>query len=709
MMIFSTPLGGRCFIIVSALVCMTSLAHWTGCEPRKEDAHAAFDAAEAQRISQLVDDVANALSPFVERKIAALRENTQIELRLSRDPGLLSIDPQYYDALQRIYAARLYAPLFVDNGTLTPAGVAISEAMLSADDHGLDPEAFHGPRILEELAALRVYNEPTRIHGAFELLPQDRETLTLWLQDILESEDKLPAKQDILDAIVHHPKKSPIPELSALIRARVQSIAPIAETAADLELILADGFLRWAIAQRFANLRYITTEMANARGWRIIVDDEVYSTRQPGSPYSEPMPDPSKLRDITDKEVALTLASEYFERAIKDENFQRALQEIAPPFEDYRRLVRAAKKYRALALTGGWPTVETEQELRLGDQGEDVALLKRRLAIEGYFRGNTAEPTFDGELRAAVLKYQETHQLRSTATLSEETRNSLNTSAFERLAQIHVVLERWRHNRIGEDIDDQFIVVHVPDFHVELWDRGERVHRMRAVVGSTRYWRDDQGNTQVDGRTPLFSDVMQYVVFNPYWNVPFSLVPGYKRKIEENPDWLEENGFEFIPTAEGGQLLRQLPGRQNALGLVKFLFPNEHDVYLHDTNERHLFNHVFRNYSHGCIRVDNALDFAALLISRDRNISHRAGEEFVQRKLNDGLDQWIGLKTPVPVHIEYFTVRVDDAGHTNFLGDFHRRDAALVAEREAWLLEHAQYAYAESIPRVRTSPTVQAQ
>src|SRR5699024_5246971 len=105
----------------------------------------------------------------------------------------------------------------------------------------------------------------------------------------------------------------------------------------------------------------------------------------------------------------------------------------------------------------------------------------------------------------------------------------------------------------------------------------------------------------------------------------------------------------------------------------------------------------------GCVRIDNALDFAALLISRDRNISRRAAEEFVQRKLNDGNDQWMGLKTPVPVHIEYFTVRVDDAGHANFLGDFHRRDAPLVEAREAWLVEHTLNAYAESIPRVPTT------
>lgn len=698
MMIFSSPFRGRRFIIVSALVGVSSLFQATGCEPRKEDAHAALDAAEAQRISQLVDEAAAELAPWVERKISALRENSQLEVRLSRDPGLLSIHPHNYDALQRIYAARLYAPIFVENGTLTAAGVAVSETMLSADDHGLDPADFHGPRIQEELAALRVYNEPARIHGAFELLPQDRDALTVWVQEFYATNDEFPTKNDLIDAIVHPVDNAPVPELSALIQARIQSTAPIADTAANLELLLADSFLRWGVTQRFSNLRYITTEMANARGWRIIVDDEVYSTRQPGSPFSEPMPDPSKLRDITDKEVALTLATEYFERTIKDENFSRALKEVVPPFEDYRRLVRAAKKYRAIALTGGWPTIETEQELRLGDQNADVALLKQRLAAEGYFRGDTSEETFDSELRAAVLKYQETHQLRATATISEETRTSLNVPAFERLAQIHVVQERWRHNRIGEDVDDQYIVVHVPDFHVELWDRGERVHRMRAVVGTTRYWRDEQGNIQVDGRTPLFSDVMQYVVFNPYWNVPFSLVPGYRKKIEENPNWLEENGFEFIPTQEGGELLRQLPGRQNALGLVKFLFPNEHDVYLHDTNERHLFNHVFRNYSHGCIRVDNALDFAALLISRDRNLSHRGGEDFVQKKLNDGLDQWISLKTPIPVHIEYFTVRVDDAGHTNFLGDFHRRDAGLVADREAWLLEHTQNAYAESLP-----------
>lgn len=683
--------------MVYALVLVASLTLYTGCEPRGQDAQAAMDAADAQRITQLVDDVESALASYVDQELAALRNDVQIESRLSRDPGLLSIDPAHFNVLQNIYATRLYAPVFIEDGALTEAGEAVVKTVMSAHDHGLDSKDFHGPRIQEELAALQMVQEPARIHGAFALLPQDREQLTRWLRDLLEDETPLPSKAEVLKDIVRNTKNSPLPQMSALIEEHIQSVEPIVDTMSALELLLADSVLRWGITQRFSNLRYIDTAMANARGWRILVDGEPYSTRQPGSPYKEPTPDPDKLHDIRDKDVAITLASEFLERTIKEDNFARALQEIAPPFEDYRRLVEAARKYRAIVLTGGWPTLEGDEELRSGDDTAEVAQLKRRLAAEGYFDGDLDDTTFNGALFDAVRTYQETHQLRATGTLSEETRTSLNVPAIERLAQIHVVLENWRHNRIGEDVDDEYIVVHVPDFHVELWDRGERIHRMRSVVGATRHWRDENGEMQVDGRTPLFSDVMQYIVFNPYWNVPFSMVPKYKREMAEDPElWLEENGFEFIPTEDGKELLRQLPGPDNALGLVKFLFPNEHDVYLHDTNERYLFEHAFRNYSYGCVRIDNALDFAALLLSRDRNISLRAGERYVQEKLEEGQDQWVGLIHPVPVHIEYFTVRVDDAGYTNFLGDFHRRDQADVETRTAWLQEHLEHAYAES-------------
>lgn len=699
----------RFAVLGCAVIFIASLTVVSGCEPRGMDAQAAMEAEDTQRVSYLVDDVGKALTPYVKNRMEKLRTLSVLEERLSNDSLLLDIPAENVRALQQLYSTRAYAPIFVRNGKLTEAGVAVSETLLTADGHGFDPAEFHAARIHEEISSLAMYNAPSRIHGALELLPQDRDALMQKVQEQLTEDERLPSKASMLESIVDGGNASPVPELTALIRGRIAEVEPLADIAGDLELLLADGFLRWSIAQRFGNLRYITTDIANARGWRIIVYGDVYSTRQPGSPYSEPMPDPDQLTDISDKEVALTLATEYFERALKDGDFERALREIAPPFKDYSDLVRAAKKYRAIALTGGWNTLEDTDELAVGDHGPGVAALKARLATEGYFDGDIRDESFDSALRTALLTYQETHQLRGTATLSDETLTSLNVPAVERLAQIHVVLDRWRHTRIGEDVEDQYIIVNVPDFHVELWSKGERVHRMRAVVGATRHWRNEHGEMQVDGRTPLFSDVMQYIVFNPFWNVPNSLARGYEREMEENPDWLEENGFEYIPTDEGGQLLRQLPGPNNALGLVKFLFPNEHDVYLHDTNQRNLFQHAFRNYSYGCVRVEDALDFAGLLISRDKNISRSAGARFVQQKLEAGEDQWVGMHTPVPIHIEYYSVRLDDDGHTNFLADFHRRDQAAVEARTAWLEEHLQHHHAESAQLLHSPEFVHAQ
>lgn len=682
----------------AVLLCATIFLAVTGCDPSaRRGAESPYDHIQQRDFSEYVNQLDAALKPYVDAQVDAAGQSSRLAARFEQGIQDLPIEAANRDALEQFYATRSYRPLFTHGRQLNRTGVAVAQKMIAADAHALNPEDFHALEIREALDRSLSRDDLPLVHGELLLSEEDRDRLTAWLADQVGEDGTLPDLQATLQALTSAPEDSPLPELSTLVQQRIRGTLPAVDAATDLEILLADAFLRWSIAQRFGNLRYITTEMAHARGWRILVDGSVYSTKQPGSPRPDATIDPALLTDIQAEDVSRILAVEYLHAAANGDDVEGALDRIAPPFEDYQRLVLAANDYRQRVIQGGWDSLSGPVGLKMGSAGPRVAELKQRLALEDYFHGDVRDEAFTDELRRALRHYQETHQLQPNGELSQETLDSLNVPAVRRLAQIQVTMQRWRETRIGEDVDDQYILVNVPDFHAELWDKGERIHRMKTIVGATKRWRDDDGKDQVDGRTPLFSDELQYVVFNPYWNVPQSLWRrDYAQKIAEDPFWLEENGFEVIPTSEGGQLLRQLPGPDNALGLVKFLFPNEHDVYLHDTNRRNLFNSNFRNFSYGCVRVEDALGFAALLTARDRGISLEAAKRFVDEMRTKQTEQWTTLKTYIPVHIEYYTVRVDDEGATNFLADFHRYDAPLVAAREAALESYVASLHAES-------------
>lgn len=687
----------------SVLLCASLLIATTGCDPSARRSQATEELAQQHDFSSFIQQVDERLKPLVDDLIGSAGRTSSLDAQFEEGRRPPTIAPAHFRALRAFYAQRNFRPLFTEGRHLNDVGIAVAQTIIAADEHGLHPEDFHALDIRDALDRTLNRADLPVIQGELRLSQTDRNTLGAWLHQQIGEDGTPPDLQATLRLIIEDTKNSPLPQLTTLIQKRLDATTPATTAGSELELFLADGWLRWAITQRFSNLRYITTEQAHARGWRILKDGEVYSTRQPGSPRKEAEIDPSKLRDITAEDVALTLAIEYFQAAANTQELESALQAVAPPFEDYHRLYAAAKQYRRYVAQGGWDTLDIPLGLRPGNHGPHVAALKQRLAREGYFHGDTEDESFNSSLRQALRLYQETHQLQLRNELTQETLDSLNISALRRYAQILVTLDRWRETRIGEDYDDEYILVNVPDFHAELWAEGERIHRFKTIVGATMRWTDKDGTMRVDGRTPLFSDELQYIVYNPYWNVPQSLWRrDYAQKIEEDPFWLEDNGFEIIPTNEGGQLLRQLPGPENALGMVKFLFPNEHNVYLHDTNRRELFNSSFRNFSYGCVRIEDALGFAALLTARDRGISMRAAEEFVEEMLAKNEEQWTTLRTYIPVHIEYYTVRVDDDGYTNFLADFHRYDAPLVDAREAQIEAYFSSLHGESASMKRS-------
>jgi murein L,D-transpeptidase YcbB/YkuD len=251
----------------------------------------------------------------------------------------------------------------------------------------------------------------------------------------------------------------------------------------------------------------------------------------------------------------------------------------------------------------------------------------------------------------------------------------LNKPATQRWNQIRLALQRWRESNIGAD--SHYVHVNIPDFHAEVWRDGDRKLRIRAIVGqSTKKKNEETGEVRYPRATPSFSDELEYLVLNPYWNVPESIRKNeLKPRLEENPDYYEEEGFEVVVDDNGYKFVRQKPGPKNALGKVKFLFPNSHSVYMHDTPTKSLFDKPRRAYSHGCIRLQKPMELMHYLLDLDGRWTGEKRKKQLEEWFAKDTEKWLSLKQSLPVHLEYYVVRVDDEGHANFLSDLYGKDA----------------------------------
>lgn len=351
------------------------------------------------------------------------------------------------------------------------------------------------------------------------------------------------------------------------------------------------------------------------------------------------------------------------------------LRDLPPTHEQYTRLTGAWQRYASLAQNSAtrWDVLPREVE-NLKTSGPAVLALKNRLRAEGYWQDEQSE-AFGPRLQAAIVEYQRTHQLTEAGWITPETFRSMNVGVERRRDQIRVALQRWRESRIGHD--STFVHVNIPDFHAEVFQDGARAMRFRVVTGATRTrWDATQNENVLVSATPEMSSTIEHVVFNPYWNVPQGLrFSELEPKAKEDPEYFAKQGFEYIN--DGGRtFLRQNPGPQNALGQVKFMFPNQHDVYLHDTPDKHVFAYPVRAYSHGCVRVDEPMNLARHLVQTASpwKVSD------IDVWMNRPSETWIRLTKPIPIHIEYVVVRVDDDGHVHFLADVYQRDQPRLLE-----------------------------
>jgi murein L,D-transpeptidase YcbB/YkuD len=351
-------------------------------------------------------------------------------------------------------------------------------------------------------------------------------------------------------------------------------------------------------------------------------------------------------------DVAATLAS-----AAATADPAAAIEALAPKTPEYAALRQARVRYLAIAAAGGWPRVAS---------GSPGGVVQQRLAVEGYL------PATYGSETEALRAFQRAHEVPADGRLSAATVAELNVGADERARQIAINLERLRWMPRAMPADR--VVVNAASAQLHLFRADRAVFTTRVVVG------------QPDKQTPEFQAVIESVLFNPPWNVPYSIATKeILPKLAAQPDYLERH--HMVRRRGGG--IQQLPGAGTALGQLKFEMPNRFDVYLHDTPSKNLFSRDNRRQSHGCVRVQNPRELASLLLQN-------TGED-VNKGVAAGYTHRQSLPQAVPVFITYQTAFVDDNGAVAFRRDVYDRD------EEVWrgLTRAGQPPVAEQIPSIQ--------
>jgi murein L,D-transpeptidase YcbB/YkuD len=332
-----------------------------------------------------------------------------------------------------------------------------------------------------------------------------------------------------------------------------------------------------------------------------------------------------------------------------------------PVYRQYELLKTFLKKYRALEAAGNWPTFVTKK-LKAGDSTEAVSAIKRRLYQLEDYKGDTTGAAYNDELKTAVKHFQQRNGLTVNGTVDASTLASLNVPLKTRIVQILVNMERSRWLPVSLSTD--YLAVNIPEFKLHVYHADSLLWSCNVVVGQTTH------------PTTIFSGEVKYVVFSPYWNVPPSIVrneilPGMRR----NSNYLANHRMEVIGKEDGLPAIRQKPGEANSLGLVKFLFPNSYNIYLHDTPSKSLFGETSRAFSHGCIRVVEPTKLANFLLPD----TTKWGPSKIKKAMHAGKELYVTLKNKVPVFIAYFTAFTDRENNLNFRKDIYKLDDRLAA------------------------------
>ena len=379
--------------------------------------------------------------------------------------------------------------------------------------------------------------------------------------------------------------------------------------------------------------------------------------------------------------------------AIADDGFPDMLESLRPPQKEYRELVEALEQHRELLRGGGWPTVPAGKELKRGDRGTRVAALRERLrASKELDAPKDADPVFDDEVAEAVARFQTRHGIEADSSVGGATLSALNVPVESRIRQIELNLDRFRW--LPAEFADRYVLVNIPDFRLRAYDGGREAFEQRVIVG------DEYQNA-----TPVFADSMTYLVFRPEWNVPPSILANEMLpKLQDDIYHLARHDFEVIDT-QGDSLVRdpssidwddvdtgdvryrvrQKSGESNSLGLLKFMFPNRFNIYLHDTPSRKLFDQPVRTLSHGCVRVEDPVQLAEFALDGQ--------DGWDEGKIRDAMHdssaargRSVSLERPVPVYLVYLTAFMRE-GALQFRNDPYGKDRRAIARLGKPLLD----------------------
>lgn len=365
--------------------------------------------------------------------------------------------------------------------------------------------------------------------------------------------------------------------------------------------------------------------------------------------------------------------------AIDSPSLAEHLKTLFPRGWVYEEFKAGLARYREISASGGWPIIPDGPTLRPGATDDRLPILARRLAITGDLENRDSFDdltVYDEFLLEGVKSFQARHGIDVDGIIGPASLRMLNVSAEMRVKTLEINLERARW--VLDDIEDDFILVNIAGFEAYLVQDKEVVWQTKVQVGSQFH------------QSPVFRDEMKYLVLNPTWTVPYSIATKEMLpQIKSDPDYFAKRDFDLkdrngkfidpnsvdwsqVSARNFGYWLVQRPGPGNALGRVKFMFPNDHAVYLHDTPSKYLFNRAERAFSHGCIRVENPFDFAEQLLGKDG---------WTQEKFQDALDseetQTVMLSTPLPVLLLYWTAVVRQDGTVVFYNDVYERDRAI--------------------------------